>query len=525
MPSHRIIGLAGTGKTTWSLKEIDNLLQLDIGVDQIAHTTFSAKMANANRYDIMNRFDLDNKDLYNVGTIHGLCRRLLNVDIDEALITSKDIRKFGDVFGITTKGRSVDITNPDDLLSTDGGMLLLSVDAWLRNTLNSFDDIDQYPGYEKLLDEFDVDIVPDFMDAYHHYKIDNGKVDFTDLLENVCEDGYGMNATAFFTDEAQDLNPLLNKTCDTLKQDAEYDYLVGDPFQSIYQFMGADSCFLMAAKVDSEAVLPVTYRYGQDVIDFSKDILLAGGHCDIPNLSSSKMTNVTVIDTDAYFDIVPDITESTFHLVRCNYQGYPIAQRLIDCGIPFTGLFGWTNNDISIYNALFDIHNSGYVEADDLASLIRIHPDNFFNASKKDLLERLTNAKKLSYSVKDIKDFCAPLSLFTKSNFLTSLKNPLAFADIGETQFSRITHVLEMGVRRLSREKINTSVLTIHGSKGMQADAVFVWDETNKTIVNGMDEVDSLLHESNVWYVAATRCKRNLYWVNSNKRFLWEVSA
>lgn len=526
MTTHRIIGLPGTGKTTTLLKEIDNLIQQDINVGDISFTTFSKKMASKNVTAIMKRYELEYKDLNNVGTIHGLCRRLLNVDIEERLLKPKDIKLFAKAFGIETKGHTPYINDPADLLTVDSGMFLLSVDAWLRNTLKSFDDIDDYPGYDKLMDEFDIDIVPDFMDAYFHFKRDNGKIDFTDLLEFVCEDGYCMGTTAFFTDEAQDLNPLLNKTCNVLKEDAEYVFIAGDPFQSIYSFMGSDPCFLMNAKVDKKEVLPVTHRYGQSVIDFSTHILQAGGHNNIPELTPKRQSNVISMDVDEYLEFgIPHITENTFHLVRCQYHAYPVAKRLIECGTPFIGLFGWAEADISIFNGLVEYCNEGRIQSRYLRELIRIHPSNFFSMDKTKLIKKIANGKKHSYSTADIMNLSSPLSTFTGSNFIASLKDPLKYADVPDIKFDRITNCLKYFNTELNKKSITTRLMTIHGSKGMQADNVFVWDGTNRTITNTIDEPLGLLDESRVWYVAATRCRDNLYWVNSNERHAWEVCA
>lgn len=526
MHSHRIIGLPGTGKTTHILKEIDTLVKKDITVYDFAFTTFSSKMASENRSEITNRYDLNYKELYNIGTIHGLCRRLLNVDIRERLLTAKDIKRFAKEFGIETKGYTPHITDIDDFMTIDGGMLLLSADSWLRNGLLTFDDIDKFPGYDKLTDEFDIDVVPDFMDAYNHYKKDNGKVDFTDLLEFVCESGQGMDVTAFFTDEAQDLNPLLNNACNVLKQDVEYDFIVGDPFQSIYSFMGSDSRFLMDTKVDKETILPITYRYGKDVIDFSTELLESAGHDNIPVITSDKKTNIISMDTDEYFDYaLPGITENTFHLVRCGYMGYPIAKHLIDCGVPFTGLFGWNDIDISIFNGLVEYRNEGRIQTENLVSLINVHPSNFFTSDKKELVNTITNAKKLSYNTSEILNISSPLSQFSETNFIASLKKPLKYADISDTQYNRITNCLTINSQKLDKKTFSTAVMTIHGSKGMQANNVFVWDEINRTITNSIDELPQMLDESKVWYVASTRCKHNLYLINSNKRYCWEVAT
>ena len=272
-------------------------------------------------------------------------------------------------------------------------------------------------------------------------------------------------------------------------------------------------------------ILPTTYRYGQSIIDFSTEILQAAGHCDIPNLNTSKVSNVVHMDVDDYFDYgIPNITESTYHLVRCGYMAYSIASRLIECGIPFTGLFGWSDADISIYNGLVEYRNEGNIFASSLCDLIKIHPGNFFGMDKTKLVESITNGKKLAYTKSDIMKIVSPLSSFSDSNFLASLNDPLKCADVSDIVFNRITNCLDSLNGTLDKSNINTALMTIHGSKGMQANNVFVWDETNRTITNMSDETDGMLNESRVWYVASTRCKGNLYWVDSNKRNAWEVN-
>ena len=137
---------------------------------------------------------------------------------------------------------------------------------------------------------------PDFADTivgkFEHAKLLWGKSDFTDLLlrySGLRFDAGKLTQTlpagsepdevrVWFIDEAQDCSQLLWTAVDRLTNQAEKIYLLGDPYQSVYRFLGADPDELLtrqdeARQRGSYTLLNRTWRNPAQVVEWAEEVL------------------------------------------------------------------------------------------------------------------------------------------------------------------------------------------------------------------------------------------------------------
>lgn len=112
---------------------------------------------------------------------------------------------------------------------------------------------------------------------YINYKRDNGLYDFTDYplyLFNVLEtfDEHINNIDALFVDEFQDVDETQLEIFK--KVNSSKKFYVGDAWQSIFQFRGADGMVFTKLEDFTEYKLKYNYRSYQEIIDYAATVYL-----------------------------------------------------------------------------------------------------------------------------------------------------------------------------------------------------------------------------------------------------------
>ena len=79
------------------------------------------------------------------------------------------------------------------------------------------------------------------------------------------------------------------------------------------------------------------------------------------------------------------------------------------------------------------------------------------------------------------------------------------------TKSNKINQALKVHTKGITKSEIYTTVSTIHGSKGGQADTVFLHNGITDRVKKGMRRDPQ--EEARVFFVGATRAKHNLYLV------------
>jgi DNA helicase-2/ATP-dependent DNA helicase PcrA len=276
-----------------------------------------------------------------------------------------------------------------------------------------------------------------------------------------------------FVDEAQDLNAAQIAMVFSAIKPGGRIIAVGDPAQSIYQFRGADSRAIpnFITKLQAKTLpLSVSYRCPKKVVLLAQEIVSdIEAHPDAPN---------GIVEDLLTDNLLKAIKPGDFVLSRTNAPLIKYCMAALKIGIP-ANIQG---RDIGS-NLIYFIKKS---KAKTIDSFIK-----FVNAWREQEIKRLLSEKKNTEVCLD-KAECL-LNLCEGTLTIKDLKENIdkLFNDVDDT------------------ERVIFS--TTHKAKGLERNRVFVLAGTYR---KGAGE-----EENNLWYVAITRCKKELYLVKKAPKY------
>lgn len=287
---------------------------------------------------------------------------------------------------------------------------------------------------------------------------------------------YNLNVGKYdyvFVDEAQDLNAAqIAMSLSAVKADGRI-IAVGDPHQSIYQFRGADSEAIpnIVARTNAKTLpLSVSYRCPKLVIELAQQV--------VPDIEHSPDAPLGVVEYMMVGDLLKSVSKGDFVLSRTNAPLVKYCMALLKIGVP-ANIQG---RDIGA-NLNYFIKKSKcktietlikYIEKWRKTEVARLIVEKKDVETCNDKAETLTNLCEDISTIKELKDRID--ALFDDTD------------DHNKVIFS-----------------------TTHKAKGLERDRVFVLSWTYRSKGAGGGE------ESNLWYVAITRAKKELYIVQKVK--------
>lgn len=472
--SEKVYGCPGTGKTTTLLRRLQDLTASCYRPEDITVTTFRRTTA---------RELIQNFKGTQAGTLHSLCRKLLD---GPAIMSNGDYAKFGVTHGYKIKKRDLG----EDQVSGDP----VDCYSWLRNTFTPIEDAYRYPGYDDI-SHVDLDR---FIMEYEGYKQEAGKVDFTDLLTVVLEDRTPLDTPVLMVDEYQDLTPLQDAVIKMWNTGTDHTIIAGDPAQSIYGVFGGSPELFNNWKADTNTILEESHRLYTPIWDLARDTLAAERQ-DTPDIVTREAPH-SPIHNMSFDDPYPVHPGTVLHLVRCNYQAPAIALQLAEAGQIFSGLGGWSDNEVKLFNVILKMRAGEALQRFDMYTLLRYYPDHV-QATEDELKHyRTTNKPPIAPGLYEI----------------MRTPNPVAYIkDSGKLFNMKIMQALKSRKAPISYEDTQqTRLLTIHGAKGAEADTVFlhtgITPKIRKSILIPGPDSEA---EARVWYVGITRAKHWLYLV------------
>lgn len=282
---------------------------------------------------------------------------------------------------------------------------------------------------------------------------------------------YHLNVGKFdvvFVDEAQDLNAAQIAMVLSAVKPGGRIIAVGDPAQSIYQFRGADSEAIpnFINKLKAKTLpLSVTYRCPKKVVKIAQEI--------VPDIQAAdNAPDGEVIDLPVE-NLLKSVKAGDFVLSRTNAPLIRHCMALLKAGVP-ANIQG---RDVGA-NLLYFIKKSKAKTINDFIEYVNEWRENEIrrlNVEKRDTTtcidkaECLLNLCEGTLTIKDLKETIDKL-----------------FNDVDDTA------------------KVIFS--TTHKAKGLERDRVFILVHTYRKSGHGGEE-------DNLWYVAVTRAKKQLYLV------------
>lgn len=475
--SEKVHGCPGTGKT-WTLQErVSSLCADGYKLSDITLTTFRKQTA-------MELKERDGLEGTQAGTLHHICRVLLG---GPDVMDIKDDVRFGEAYGykMNTRAAAEDPTSgtPKDCYS------------WVRNTFTPLEDVYMYPGYDAI-SHIDMER---FITDYETYKQEVCKVDFTDLLTMVHGGQTTLNTSIMLGDEYQDFTPLQDAVFRKLSKGMDYTIIAGDPAQSIYGMFGGKPELFNDWNVETNTILQKSHRLYTPIWDLARTTLQCENQ-DAPDIVTKEATH-NPIRTMRFDDPYPDVGGSVLHLIRCNYQKDAIAMQLAELGTLFSGLDGWTTDELKLFNVILKMREKRILKRDDMWTLRKYY------------------SKHVLISESEIENnfLATDIPPVTKALYeIMRTPNPVAYCDTPhKLLMMKIGQVLKARNTPIEIPELkNVRLLTIHGAKGAEADTVFLHTGITPRIRKSIcfPSGDSQA-EARVWYVGITRAKKWLYLV------------
>lgn len=262
---------AGSGKTRVITIRTQYMILKGVDPSKILLTTFTNKAANEIKERIITEVG-ENGKLITVGTYHSICNRIL--------------RKYADHIGYTKNFSILDDSETDKILKKVGEMY--NADPAMIKIAISSNKI-QYLTPQQAYNEATTDSEKLLVNCYEEYQkelLRQMAMDFNDLLFNTAKlmetvpevkEALNNKWTYISCDEFQDTNPLSMKIVTLLSELNNNLFLVGDDFQAIYGFNGADlSIFLNLQNTFPDLTsynLGTNYRSTETIVEIGKSLI------------------------------------------------------------------------------------------------------------------------------------------------------------------------------------------------------------------------------------------------------------
>lgn len=503
-PKHTdiLFGPPGTGKTTELLAVVDDALQNGILPDQVMFIAFTRKAANEAKERAGVKFNLNPEQLPWFRTLHSLAFQQLSFNKANVMgirdyltlcemlglsITYKGINEDGTFSGLTKGDRLFFMTNMARAKVTP-----------LRTYWEASPDEDIY-WYE----------LERLHTTLEEYKRQHGKRDFIDIINDFCElDPPIPPCKLLIVDESQDLSRLQWRMVDKLSGRIERVFLAGDDDQAIFRWAGADVDYLIQIP-GHRRVLEQSYRVPSAIQEVAGRIS-ARISVRVPKQWAPRPAVGEVRYENEFTHI--DMSSGTWLLLARN--AYLLDQYVTECirqGFVFDASVGspLRGDVFKAIRAWEELRESKEISASRAKVVyefmsIRIGVAYGFKGKFEALPDRtLVNLKMMREHH----------GLLTDKPWYEALDKITA----EERQY--FIAALQRGERLLAEPRIKIS--TIHSVKGGEAENVVLQlDMAERTWREYEKNPDD---EHRVWYVAVTRAKERLIFMNPRSNRSYDI--
>lgn len=455
-----------------------------IGPERVGYVSFTRTAAEEARQRAAQSLGLRHTNLKaklpHVGTIHSLCYRLLGVSTLQMVNRSR-LAEFADLFDASAPKSGFEYV-PEELdapyMLVEGkddlaGMQLLASTAAHR-MISLEEALEVIP--QEYVDQIGPERLVLLAQQYARWKKERNYLDFDDLL--VMGANVELPVSCLIADEVQDNSPLLWHVIDRWSRKIRLVICAGDPFQSIYIFNGADPS-LFLRRPGRWVHLDVTHRFGQEGTEYARRVLRTAFNTD-------EMQGL-----DAWQGVGGEARDQTrLCLAR-------------------------TNNLLKFFEAEFQRDGTPYARRGRKSPLEKPEADAYRTGLLLQQGEVVPASKLLALAQSGLKSNMRPIKALgdkevDRTEAEVILGRPLAYV----MDYLPYADYFERIVRRYGPggmlEPPKTTLSTIHGAKGREADEVTLLESWGYIPGRALSDPQARRAETCVAYVGSTRHRTKL---------------
>lgn len=558
-----VLAIPGSGKTTMLLERIK---KLPVKEDKILSLTFSRVQAR----DMKERFK---EKTNNFMTIHAFCYLIIRNYLKKfnkslKLIEDEKIYNKYNLVGEIYKKINKSSMSKEDL------DLFFKEISFMKNSLKDL----------SYLSKVKINNIEKIYKYYEAIKNKNHLLDFDDMqvyaykiLDNKSILRSIKNKYKYFQlDEGQDTSLLQFKILEKIVYPENNLMIVADDDQSIYSFRAANPSYLLNFKnifKDGDILkLDINHRSGENIVDFSKKFISKNKNRYKKIFKASKKSPDKIIlkkfiNTKKEFSFIEkklNKDKKTAILYRNNISAISLISYLLKKDIDFNIdskildffesrifkdlisiiKFSEDFSNLEIFEDIY--YKIGTFLKKDQISLLGHKPinenifdfyqeadikdfqkDSLFNIEKKlKHIKKLKLDKKISFIYNNLSYKSYIKMISRKNNEETVNKDIYIESAINFTKDLDSLAELKEKINLLEKKsksliKSNLYLSTIHSSKGLEYDTVFLIDLVKNEfpiIFSDEDRIEKLEEERRIFYVGATRAKNLLYLLSLKKR-------
>ena len=502
----KVYGIPGGGKTTWL---IDYMQKSGVPFERIAFVSFS----RATIQNVKDRLSLNDDQSQYFRTIHGMNFHLLKYK--KSQLAHQHLGSFPAKF-------SKSFLEKESRQNLDEGTHIVTA-------VDSIDDEFYYQMMEDRKRLLPADYVPvrlaksaglylDFKRRYHQWMQDNDYIDFMGMLEQGIKQQKIPPVDLLCVDEWQDLTPLQVQQVNFWSQNIPRSVHAGDDDQTIYSWAGANHQdfldFPVFTPTENETIiLNKTHRLPSRVLDMSATFIRKNKNRVDKDFTAAKKTPgiIEYTNIDKVAEILREqIKQGTCKvLVRNNALKPKIMADLVNRGIPVNV----TLKNIVEAVAFMDEKKQALTVEDlyFIANSKAFHGiKHFLRGGKKGLLgiaDALAASGAESIAVDEL------LQYKVREVLVQAIKN----GDPTVLHTKDLARAVDL-YKTYGKNYQPVEISNMHEAKGSEADTVVVClDVVKRTYVESRNP-DSIEEERRVWYVAITRTKKNLIFLEPTYR-------
>ena len=506
--SKLILGPPGCGKTYTLIEEVKKAIGEGVSSTRIGVVSFTKKAISEFIDRACSEFPTLTKDNFpHFKTLHATGFHGLGLESSDVM-GREDYRSLSGMLGVDFEGG--DATSVDDGISIPaiGGSGAKYLQMIMRATYREvtleqeYNMQGDYNLYFEKLNQIYAQLLA--------YKSHVTKVDFSDMISQYIDNVDPPHLDLLIIDEAQDLTPLQWTMARKMADNAGEVIIAGDDDQAIHRWTGVDVQRFVDSS-DKVKVLSKSYRLPRAVFKVSQDIARR-----IPNRIPKPFHPREDEGNVQWMYRVEDLPlEQGSWTIMARTNGFVknIADRLRSIGYFFSikGHPSIKQEYIHVMSIWKDLQKGYALPVETIKRFYKSVPKTKEHAvvarGSASLLDMLAPDADVDYH-ELVKDFgmLAPLDRDAKDIAKLSREEKLYMEAI-ERRGESID-----GVPRIK-------LSTIHAMKGGEDDNVGVYLGSTQACMEGKHPED----EHRVFYVAVTRAKQNLYLIQSEKKYRYEI--